>query len=106
MSKAGAMTLGRSVFFGRVYWQEYENRTALGIAIAGHEARHVLDFRKHGLVGFLVRYVAGWARAGFRYRDNRWEKPAEAAELAIHALLLRDPRLLRSIQDSSREEKI
>jgi hypothetical protein len=95
------MTLGRSVFFGRVYWQEYKKKTAFGISIAGHEVRHVLDFRKHGFGGFLAKYLAGWVSAGFSYGNNKWEKMAEAAEVAIYAMLLRDDQLLQSIQDST-----
>ena len=49
-----------------------------------HELTHVRQWREHGFVGYIRRYLAESSRAkkdgGDRYRDNQFQVEARAAE--------------------------
>lgn len=73
-----AITIGRWIFA----W-----RALNGVELA-HELAHVRQWREHGLL-FIPRYLAASATAGRdggdRYRNNRFEVAARAAEDAFRA---------------------
>lgn len=60
---AAATTIGRLVLV-RSWAAEDE-------VLLRHEAEHVSQYRQHGLVGFLVRYLADYARWRLR-RYSHW----------------------------------
>jgi hypothetical protein len=70
-----AITIGRWIFAWR----------PLDAAELAHELEHVRQWQRYGLV-FIPRYLAESRRAarsgGDRYRDNRFEVEARAAEEA------------------------
>ena len=74
-----AITIGRWIFSWR----------ALDKAELAHELTHVRQWRENGTVGYVRRYMAESARAasagGDRYRDNKFEVEARAAEDAVRA---------------------
>ena len=45
-----------------------------------HELVHVVQFNLLGIDEFVTRYVAGWTRNGFRYRDIPLERDARELE--------------------------
>ena len=49
-----------------------------------HELKHVEQYERHGLMGFLWRYFRDWRRNG--YYDNVFEKEARAAENEVGLL--------------------
>lgn len=79
-----AITLGRRIYLSSaaaVRSMDYLDR------LLRHELAHVRQVRRHGLPGFLVRYVAEFLRHLWRtrsmdaaYRDISFEVEARAAE--------------------------
>ncbi|HEX4876026.1 MAG TPA: DUF4157 domain-containing protein [Chitinophagaceae bacterium] len=49
-----------------------------------HELKHVEQYRQHGFVPFLVKYLVEWMKHG--YHDNRFEQEARKNE-NNHSLL-------------------
>ena len=50
-----------------------------------HELVHVGQYEVLGLVGFVNRYLRGWAAAGYHYRANALEEDAYAIEAMFTA---------------------
>jgi hypothetical protein len=72
-----AITIWRWIFT----WRELDD------AELAHEVAHVHQWRENGFVRYITRYLAESRRAaaagGDRYRDNRFEIEARAAEQAV-----------------------
>jgi hypothetical protein len=72
-----AITISRWIFAWR----------PLDEAELAHELTHVRQWKEHGFVGYIRAYMAESARAkaggGDRYRDNKFEVEARAAEDAV-----------------------
>lgn len=78
------MTLGRCVLV-RSDVLESERREA----VVAHELEHVYQWRRHGIAGFLVRYLGAYVRARIEgaghvdaYRSIPFEVDARRAEAA------------------------
>jgi hypothetical protein len=87
--RKGAMTLGRSVYFGR---HQYAPGTLRSTALLAHELVHVEQFSAYGRLRFAARYVWQLARAGFRYsRDLPYERDAYRVAAAVRDALRDEP---------------
>lgn len=60
---ASATTFGRTVFLRR--------GVELGPLLRRHEYEHVLQYHRHGRLGFLVRYVGSYLRWRLRRHGHR-----------------------------------
>lgn len=69
----GAVTFDRFVIFRT---GQFDERQAWGLALIAHEAVHVGQVRKAGLPRFLLRYLLGQLRCGFRHDRHPMEVPA------------------------------
>ncbi|MBT2556343.1 hypothetical protein J7E24_00950 [Hymenobacter sp. ISL-91] len=74
-----AMVLGRSIHLSGVTREEFL-RDPFWVA---HEMEHIRQFEQHGRLGFLVRYLWGWARYGYYHIPFEIEA-REAAERDAH----------------------
>lgn len=90
---AGAVTVGRRVFFSPAGWRQVEQGGAAGLALAGHEVVHVLQYRRHGVVGMLARYLGAYLRGRLAGRSHRsayraigFEREAFAVEARLREL--------------------
>jgi hypothetical protein len=87
---AGAVTFGRRVLCSAAAWQRLATNGDPGaLALAAHEAVHVLQYRRDGFVPMLARYVWEYLRgrlAGLShaaaYRAISYEREAFAVEAA------------------------
>jgi RHS repeat-associated protein len=52
-----AVTIGRRIFFEPSHFKDYKAKTATGIALAGHEVRHVFQYAALGIPGFVRDYL-------------------------------------------------
>ena len=79
---AEAFTVGRHVFLSRWAARELASGSDAGAELLAHELAHVAQYRRHGLAGFLARYLfhylAGRAR-GLRHREAYAAIPFERA---------------------------
>jgi hypothetical protein len=87
--------------FGKEGWEAYKGKERVGIALAGHEVRHTLQYEERGLLVFLAQYVGQSLKAGFDPHKMPLEQPAYADEDVIAALLLANRDLLISIQNGT-----
>ncbi|HEY0372215.1 MAG TPA: DUF4157 domain-containing protein [Thermoanaerobaculia bacterium] len=60
-----AITLGRRIYVRQMLESLSFER------LLRHELAHVRQVERHGLIGFLVRYVSEYARHWMRHRDAR-----------------------------------
>ncbi|MFD2785905.1 hypothetical protein [Hymenobacter rubripertinctus] len=74
-----AMVLGRSIHLSGVTREEFL-RDPFWVA---HEMEHIRQYEQHGRLGFLVRYLLGWARHGYYHIPFEVEARA-AAERNAH----------------------
>ena len=63
--------LPRTIVFKRPEW--------ITERLTAHELVHVTQWERHGLL-FPLLYVLAWARAGFSYSNNEFEREARALE--------------------------
>ena len=74
-----AITVGHLIFA----WRN------LDAAELAHELTHVRQWNENGYIGYVRQYMAESSRAaragGDRYRDNKFEVDARAAEDAVRA---------------------
>lgn len=78
---ASGITFGRHIFFSR-------SRSLVSRRLLKHETEHVRQYNRYRYWGqwwiaiplFLVVYAGQWVKAGFRYRQIRYEIEARAAE--------------------------
>jgi hypothetical protein len=77
------ITFGRHVFVrSSLVARDGEGRARIGGRLLVHEAAHVLQYERRGLLRFLRAYLAGYWRA--LREGGRWDKAARtAAYLAI-----------------------
>jgi len=69
-----AMVLGNTIHLYNTSKEEFlQNKTWLR-----HELCHIQQFRQHGLVGFIVKYV--WESIKKGYYNNKFEVEARKAE--------------------------
>lgn len=69
-----AIVIGRTIHLHNTTRKEFiENRRWLT-----HEMEHIRQYRKYGLVRFIILYLAETAKKG--YYDNKFEVAARAAE--------------------------
>ena len=68
---AAWVPLPRTIVFKRPEW--------INERLMAHELAHVSQWERHGW-WFPVLYVWGWARAGFSYSENTFEREARALE--------------------------
>lgn len=62
-----------------------------------HELVHVRQWREHGFVGYIVRYMGASSAAkkagGDRYRENSFEQEARAVEEQVRARMQESNRM-------------
>ncbi|WP_019946556.1 hypothetical protein [Hymenobacter aerophilus] len=75
-----AMVLGRSIHLSGVTREQFL-RDPFWVA---HEMEHIRQFEQHGRLGFLVRYLWGWARHGYYQIPFEVEARAAAERDAHH----------------------
>jgi len=68
-----AMVLGSSIHLSGATKEEFLNDPYW----VAHEMEHIRQFQEHGTVGFLWKYLVGWARYG--YYDIPFEAEAREA---------------------------
>ena len=100
--RADAFTLGGRIFVSRESWRLLRARPADWEALLSHELVHVEQFRRHGIVRFLARYLAEYARGrlsgkshGESYAAISFEREArekEAVSCQLSALSQNEPR--------------
>ena len=62
--RQGAITFGRSIFvLPRLIKRDEQGCLTVPGWLAVHEATHVLQYERAGIVGFLLRYLGGYWRA-------------------------------------------
>ena len=90
MSGVAAITVGSRIYLDPSFADLSQDRAR---AILHHEATHVNQYRRHGFVPFLVRYVVEYLRnriagmsASEAYREISFEKEAFAEERIIEGL--------------------
>jgi hypothetical protein len=72
--KKMAMVLGRTIHLHNTTAQEFlQDEKWLK-----HELKHIEQYRRHGVVGFLSRYLLESVKKG--YHHNKFEKEARACE--------------------------
>lgn len=91
---AGAMAFGRRIYFSPSGWRRYLQAGPAGVALAAHEAVHVLQYRRHGLPRMLARYLWQYLRGRLRglghtraYRAIDYEREAFAVEAEVRRRL-------------------
>lgn len=83
--KQGAMTISPFIFYGR---RAYDASDLRSVALLAHELKHVEQYRRHGHVFFLARYLIALAKARFHYsRELPLEAEAYALEDEVRAKL-------------------
>jgi hypothetical protein len=70
-----AMVLGRTIHLHNVSSEEFLKETRW----VKHELCHVQQFKKHGFVPFLAKYL--WESIKHGYHNNKFEVEAREAEL-------------------------
>ena len=73
-SKAVAMVLGSTIHLHNISKEDFLKNTRL----VKHELCHVQQYKEHGFIGFLIKYLWGCMRYG--YYNCPFEKEARAAE--------------------------
>ena len=69
-----AMVLGKTIHLHNTTKEEFlKNKKWLN-----HEICHLRQFRRHGYIGFIIKYLWESIRRG--YHNNKFEKEARAAE--------------------------
>ena len=76
----GASKKGAAIVFGRtIYLHKVTKEQILGnIPYLRHEVAHVLQWKREGYFGFLVKYL--WFSLRFGYRQNPFEIEAREAQ--------------------------
>src|SRR5947209_12875490 len=74
-----AIAFGRRIFVApKVIKRDEEARLTLPAALIVHEATHVVQYGKAGLIGFLLSYTAEYLRA-LREQKQGWSRAARSA---------------------------
>lgn len=73
-SSACAVTIGKSIYLHNASMQDLLANEAW----YRHELAHVVQYKKYGLIGFLIRYV--WYSIRYGYYNNPLEIEARMAE--------------------------
>ena len=98
--RADAFTLGRRVFLSRHSARLLTERGPEGEALLAHEMAHVEQFRRLGVLPFLIRYVGEYQHGRRRGRDHAqaytqisFEREAREKELSASSFQLSAGRL-------------
>lgn len=88
--RAGAVTFGRRVFVSPAAARRLASGGRRALALAAHEAVHVLQYRRDGFVPLVLRYVREYLGGRLRglshhlaYRSISYEREAFAMEEAV-----------------------
>jgi hypothetical protein len=79
-----ATTIGNNIIFRS---GKYVTDTPRGLALLAHETVHVGQVREMGLALFMVRYIAGQFRCGFKHDKHAMEVPGIALQRRVRAAL-------------------
>jgi hypothetical protein len=74
-TKSVAMVLGSTIHLHNTTREEFLQNTKW----VKHELSHVQQFKQHGYIGFILKYI--WESIRHGYYNNRFEKEARDAEL-------------------------
>ncbi|HEX2834234.1 MAG TPA: DUF4157 domain-containing protein [Thermoanaerobaculia bacterium] len=103
---ADAITIGNRIFFAAQPWRSYKSKTSEGVALAGHEVGHTIQYTDlGGILPFLSRYLGEYfanRRAGMgreeAYAAVSFEADAYLAQEEIEELFANHQDLLDAIQ--------
>ena len=79
-----ATTIGNNITFRA---DKYVTDTPRGLALIAHEVVHVGQAREMGLPLFLLRYIAGQFRCGFKHDSHPMEIPGIAMQRKVRTAL-------------------
>jgi hypothetical protein len=79
-----ATTIGNNIIFRA---GKYVTDTPRGLALIAHEVVHVGQVREAGLPLFVLRYIAGQFRCGFRHDKHPMEIPGIALQRKVRTTL-------------------
>ncbi len=102
----GGITIGRNLHLARTESNDYRNRALDGIVLVGHELVPVGQYRKHGKIGFLKRYLREYRRnrkqgqtKNEAYRNISFEERAAEFGENVRAFLKANPEILGKLQE-------
>lgn len=106
---ASGVALGRRLFLSREGARRLDRRGASGIGLAAHEVAHVLQYRRHGLLGMLARYLwdylrgrRAWIGHHAAYRGIGFEREAWEVGERVAELVRRDAEARRAVGGADR----
>jgi hypothetical protein len=79
-----ATTIGNNIIFRA---GKYATDTPRGLALIAHEVVHVGQVREVGLPLFMLRYIAGQFRCGFKHDRHPMEIPGIAMQRKVRKAL-------------------
>lgn len=103
---AAGVALGRRLFFSPEGARRLDGRGIAGWALLAHEVAHVLQYRRHGFVGMLARYLAdylrgrrAWLGHHAAYRAIGFEREAFAVGERVAEVLRGDAEALAALRE-------
>lgn len=109
LHRAAGVTFGRRLFFSARGCERLGRGGLAAVELVAHEAAHVLQYRRHGLLGMLVRYLADYLRgrrAGLGHRgaylDIGFEREARRFGSAVREILAADGEALAALGEGRR----
>jgi hypothetical protein len=82
-----AITLGHTIYYRKL--DRFDPHTARGLALLAHEAKHVEQQERDGVVWFHINYLLDYRRYGYG-KKIRYEKEAYALQDKIMAHLVKE----------------
>ena len=82
-----AVTLGHTIYYRKL--QRYDPHATEGLALLAHEAKHVEQYEREGLLKFCVKYVLNLLRYG-NGREIPYEEEAYELEKRVETHLERE----------------
>lgn len=77
-SRQAAIVIGKTIYLHNTSREEFINNKSW----LAHEMEHIRQYRRYGLIPFILNYVIESAKKG--YYNNKYEVEARAAERNDH----------------------
>jgi hypothetical protein len=97
---ADAVTLGRTIYFGRLLSDDFAAAPLAGQGLLAHEMTHVMQWAELGIPRFAARYLRELLAVGFvqkRMYEYEPGQPFAAAGLEAQAQMVQDYFLRRAL---------
>ena len=101
LRSADAVTLRRSIYFGRHFLEDFAVGPPVGQGLLAHEMTHVMQWAELGVARFLARYARELAAAGgVQKRMYHYEpgQPFAGAGLEAQAQMVQDYFMRRALR--------